>query len=71
MTQWGKEGVGRVERIAWKHIAICNTESGNLLCRHRELNSVLCDNLEGWDGMGDGREVQEGGGICIPAADIC
>ena len=28
-------------------------------------NQVLCDNLEGWDGVGDGREVQEGGGMCI------
>ena len=28
---------------------------------HRELNPVLCDNLEGWDGVGDGSEVQEGG----------
>ena len=27
---------------------------------HRELSSVLCDGLEGWDG-GGGREVQEGG----------
>ena len=24
-------------------------------------NQVLCDNLEGWHGVGDGREVQEGG----------
>ena len=22
---------------------------------------MLCDNLEGWDGAGDGSEVQEGG----------
>ena len=28
-------------------------------------NLVLCDNLEGWDGMGGGREVQEGGDVCI------
>ena len=26
---------------------------------------VLCDNLEGQDGVGGGREVQEGGDICI------
>ena len=26
---------------------------------------------EGWAGMGDGREVQEGGDICIPMADSC
>ena len=31
--------------------------------RHRELNLVLCDNVEGRDGVGDGREVQEGGDI--------
>ena len=26
-------------------------------------NPVLCDKLEGWDGVGGGREVQEGGDI--------
>ena len=30
---------------------------------------MLCDNLEGWDRMGSGREVQEGGDICILMAD--
>ena len=30
-----------------------------------------CDNLEGWGGMGGGREVQEGGDICTPRADSC
>ena len=29
----------------------------------------LCINLEGWDGEGDGREVQKGGDICIPLKD--
>ena len=33
---------------------------------HRELSSVLCDDLEGWDGG----EVQEGGDICIHIADL-
>ena len=28
--------------------------SGKLLYRHRELNPVLCDNLEGWDKVGGG-----------------
>ena len=32
---------------------------------------MLCDNLEGWDGVGDGREAQEGGDIRIPVADSC
>ena len=31
----------------------------------------LCINLEGWNGEGDGREVQKGGDICIPMADSC
>ena len=31
---------------------------------HRELNLVLCDNLEGWDEEVGGREIQEGGDIC-------
>ena len=28
-------------------------------------------NLEGWDGVGGGREVHEGGDICIPMTDSC
>ena len=27
----------------------------------RKLKQRLCVNLEGWDGEGDGREVQKGG----------
>ena len=30
---------------------------------------MLCDNLEGWGGVGFRRKVQEGGDICIPVAD--
>jgi len=30
---------------------------------------MLCDNLEGWDGVEGGREVQERGDICIHMAD--
>ena len=32
---------------------------------------MLCDNPEGWDGVGGGKEVQEGRNICIPMADSC
>ena len=35
----------------------------------RNLKQGLCINLEEWDGEGDGREVQLGGGIRIPMAD--
>ena len=37
----------------------------------RKLKQGLCINLEGLDGVGDGREVQKGGDICIPMADSC
>ena len=36
---------------------------------HRELSLVLCDDLDGWDGSSDGREVQEKGDTCIHTAD--
>ena len=37
----------------------------------KELKSVICDNIEGWDGVEGEREVQEGGDICIPMTDSC
>ena len=38
---------------------------------YRCLNPVLCDNLEGWGGEGDGKGVQERGDIRVPVADSC
>ena len=37
----------------------------------QETQTGLCINLEGWDGEGDGREVQKGGDICICMSDSC
>ena len=40
----------------------------------RELKPGLCNKLEGYDGEGDGREVQEGGTyvfLCLVHVDIC
>ena len=37
----------------------------------RKLKQGLCNNLEGWDAVRNGREVQKGGDICIPMADSC
>ena len=37
----------------------------------RKLKQGLCITLEGWDGAGDGREVQKGRVIFIPMADSC
>ena len=35
-----------------------------------ELKQGLCDNLEGWDEKGDGREVQEVGDMGVLIADF-
>ena len=37
----------------------------------RNSSSVLCDGLEGWDGVRGRREAQEEGDICILRADSC
>ena len=37
----------------------------------QKLKQGLCDNLEGWGGEGDGREVWEGGDMGVPMADSC
>ena len=42
---------------------------GILLSEAGSSNQVLCNNLEGKDGEGGRREVQEGGDRCIPMAD--
>ena len=37
--------------------------------RCRELSWVLCDDLDGWDGVGDGQAGQKSGDVCIHQAD--
>ena len=37
----------------------------------QKLKQWLGDNLEGWGGEGDGREVWEGGDMGVPMADSC
>ena len=52
------------------YITICKIDSQwEFAVWLRKLKQGLCINLEGWDGEGDGREVQKGGDICIPVAD--
>ena len=54
------------------YITICKIDSQwKFAVCLRELKQGLCINVEGWDGKGDGREVQEGGDICIPMTDSC
>ena len=36
----------------------------------RELKEGVCDNLEWWNGEGDGREIWEGGDKDVPMADF-
>ena len=54
------------------YITICKIDSQwEFAVCLRELKQGLHINLEGWDGEGDGREVQEGEDICTPMADSC
>ena len=53
------------------YVAMCKIASGNLLYDAESPNPLLCDDLEGWDGVGGGREFPGGGDICIPTADSC
>ena len=39
------------------------------ICCRTQGTQCLCNKLEGWDDEGNGREVPEGGEICIPMAD--
>ena len=71
---WGEERRGEGEMYRKSnletYITICKKESqGEFALCLRELKQGLCFNLEGWDGEGDGREVKDGGNICIPMAD--
>ena len=54
------------------YITICKIDSQQEFAIWlRKLKQGLCINLEEWDGMGNGREVQKGGDIGIPMADSC
>ena len=60
---YGKSNMGT-------YITICKIDSQREFAVWlRKLKQGLCINLVGWDEEGDGREVQKGGGICIPMAD--
>ena len=68
----GEEGEGEMygESSMEAYIALCKIDSQwEFAVCLGELKQELCDNLEGWDGKGGGREVQEGGDICVPMTD--
>ena len=68
----GGEGEMYGESNMETYITMCKIDSQQefAVCL-RELKQGLCLKLEGWGGEADGREVQEGGDICILMADSC
>ena len=66
----GEGGTNRESSVETYTLPFVKYKSGgNLLYDVGSSDPLLCDNLEGWDGVGGGREVQKGGDICIPIAD--
>ena len=54
------------------YITICKLDSQQEFAVWlKKLTQGLCINLEGQDGEGDEREVQNGGDICMAMADSC
>ena len=52
------------------YITMCKIDSQwEFAVQLRKLKQGCCNNLEGWDGEGDGSEVQKGRDICILMAD--
>ena len=50
-----------------------NIETYITICKIwlRKLKQGLCINLKGWDGVRDGREVQNRADICTPMTNSC
>ena len=68
----GREGEMYRKSNMETYITICKIDSQREFAVWlRKLKQGLCVNPEGWDGKGDGREVQKEGVICIPMADSC
>ena len=69
-----REGEGEMYRNSnmETYITMCKIDSlWEFAIWLRKLKQGFCINLEGWVGVGDGREVQKRGDICIPMADSC
>ena len=68
MDRLGEEGEGEMygKSNMETYITICKIDSQwEFAVWLRKLKQGLCINQEGWDGEGDGREVQKGGDIYI------
>ena len=51
--------------------AMIKIKQGDIFKSWGSQKPVFCDNLEQWDRVGGGRDVQEGGDIGIPMTDSC
>ena len=61
-----------VESNMETYITLCKIDSQQEFAVWlRKLKQGLYTNLVGWDGEGNGKEVQKRGDVCIPMADSC
>ena len=68
----GEERVSCMERVTGRlTLPSVNREPRESAVWLRTPKQGLSINLEGWDGEGEGREVQKGADICVPMADSC
>ena len=68
----GREGEIYVKSNRETYITTCEIDSQREFAAWlRKLKQRFCISLEGWDGEGDGREIQKGGDISKPMADSC
>ena len=72
-TQQGEEGEGGMcgQKHGHLHYHMQKRQPMGICCLSQGTQTSLCNNLEGWDGEGSGREGQEGGDICVPMTDSC
>ena len=72
ITSWEIDGE-TVETVSdfifWGFRITADGDCSHEIKRHLLLGRKVMINLEGWDGEGDGREVQNGGTICITMVD--
>ena len=63
----GTNGESSVETYALPYVK----QPVGISCTTQGAQTGLCDNLQGWEGVGGGGKVQERGDTGIPAADSC
>ena len=70
----GEEGEGEMNGESSMDaytLTYVNRQPMGIHCMTQELKLGLRNNLEGWEWVGGGREIQEGGDICIHMVISC